>query len=259
MSYAVITGASGGIGQSVALELAQKGYSLILIARNEKALQELAAKTQKISGKNSHYLVADLSLPDSAKKVFEFSLSHTRDISILVNNAGYGLWGPFDTLTLEEQLNMMQLNMNCMVQLCHLFFPMMKQQSRSYILNVASTAAYQAVPQMSVYAASKSFVVFFSRGLRYEMRKTPVSVTVVSPGPTSTGFMNRAGMKEDWLVERSERFSMTADQVAKLAVKAMFKRKAEIVPGFLNALAAVLTSFAPKILAEKIAAGLYEK
>jgi short-subunit dehydrogenase len=112
---------------------------------------------------------------------------------------------------------------------------------------------------MSVYAASKSFVIFFSRGLRYELRNSPVSVTVISPGPTSTGFMNRAGMKEDWLVERSRKVSMTSDEVAAIAVEGMLKGKAEIVPGFLNVLAAKLTSFAPKILAEKIAARLYEK
>jgi uncharacterized protein len=259
MSYAVITGASGGIGQSIAMDLAKKGYGLILIARNESALQSLASKAETLSGKSCYYLAADLSKSDSAQKVVDFCKSKTTDISILVNNAGYGLWGSFDRLTLEEQMNMMQLNMVTMVQLSYLFVPLLKQQKRSYLLNVASTAGYQAVPLMSIYAASKSFVIFFSRGLRYEMRKSPLSVTVISPGPTSTGFMNRAGMKEDWLVKRSEKYSMTSDQVAGIAVKAMFKGKAEIVPGFLNALAARLTAFAPKILAEKIAAGLYVK
>lgn len=259
MSYAVITGASGGIGQSIALNLAKRGYGLILVARNETALKALAEQAQKLSGKECYYLVADLSLTDSPATVFEFCRKTTTDISVLVNNAGYGLWGPFDTLTLEEQLNMMQLNMTGMVKLSYLFLPVLKKQSRSYLMNIASTAAYQAVPLMSVYAASKSFVVFFSRGLRYELRKSPVSVTVISPGPTSTGFMNRAGMKEDWLVERSQKVSMTSDEVAAIAVDGMLKGKAEIVPGFLNVLAAKLTSFAPKILAEKIAARLYEK
>jgi len=259
MSYAVITGASGGIGQAIALNLAKRGFGLFLIARNEEALKALASKAGELSGKPSYFLSADLSKADAPAAVYDFCVKQTADINVLVNNAGYGLWGFFDNLTLDEQMNMMQLNMSCMVKLSHLFLPLLKKQNRSYLLNIASTAAYQAVPQMSVYAGSKSFVLLFSRGLRYELRKSPVSVTVISPGPVTTGFMDRAGMKEDWLRKRSEKVAMTADEVAAIAVDAMLKGKAEVVPGFLNALAARLTGFAPKSLTEKIAASLYEK
>ena len=259
MSYALITGASGGIGHSIALELAAKGYGLVLVARNAQALETLSRQAQELSKKESHFLATDLSQPGAADAVASFCKERNVEPSILVNNAGYGLWGDFDKLTLESQLNMMQLNMNTLVELCHHMLPVLRRQPQAYILNIASTAAYQAVPAMSVYAATKVFVLYFSRGLRHELRKTNVSVTVVSPGPVSTGFMNRAGMKEPWLVERSERFAMTPDAVASAAIQAMFRRKAEVVPGFLNSFAATLTGFAPKSLAEKIAASLYEK
>jgi len=259
MSYAVITGASGGIGQAIALNLAKRGYGLILIARSEEALKALALKAGELSGKPCYYLSTDLSKADAPAVVVNYCLKQTTDISILVNNAGYGLWGNFADLTLDEQMNMMQLNMSCMVKLCHLFLPTLKNQRRSYVLNIASTAAYQAVPQMSVYAGSKAFVLLFSRGLRYELKKTPVSVTVISPGPVTTGFMDRAGMKEDWLRKRSEKVAMSADEVAAISVESMLKGKAEVVPGFLNAVASKLTGIAPKSLTEKIAASLYEK
>jgi short-subunit dehydrogenase len=259
MSYAIITGASGGIGKEIALELATKGYDLFLVARNQDALSKLAEEAKNKSGRECRIFATDLSRPGAAKQVYDAFAAVSGELSILVNNAGYGLLGNFDVLTFDEQLNMMQLNMLTLSQMCYVFLPLLKKQQKSYILNIASTAAYQAVPSMSVYAATKSFVLSFSRGLHYELRQSPVSVTVISPGPVSTGFMDRAGMKEPWLVKRSEKFAMQPGQVAKLAVSAMFAGKKEVVPGFLNALAATLTSFAPKSLAEKIAAGLYEK
>ena len=240
------------------MELARKGYGLVLAARSEQSLRELADEATKISGKQNHVVAIDLSEAGATEPLAEFCKSNAPDISVLVNNAGYGLWGAVDELTLESQLNMMQLNMTAMVQLCHRMIPLLRHAPKAYILNIASTAAYQAVPAMSVYAATKSFVLQFSRGLHYELRKSNISVTVVSPGPVSSGFMNRAGMNEPWLVERSAKVAMTPDEVAQRAVKAMFNKKTEVVPGFLNALAASLTRFAPKKLSEKIAASLYE-
>jgi short-subunit dehydrogenase len=259
MSYAVVTGASGGIGKAMAYSLAQKGYDLFLVARSETALKEIADTLRQQSGRSCHYLATDLSHPDAPGQVAEAVTALTKDISVLINNAGYGLWGEFGELTLDDQRNMMQLNMFTLVALTHRLLPLLKQQPKSYVLNIASTAAYQAVPTMSVYAATKSFVLLFSRGLRHELHGTPVSVTVVSPGPVSTGFLHRAGMHAEWLVKRSAKYSMTPDEVARLALRAMFSEKAEVVPGFLNALSAALTRISPKRLTEKIAAGLYKE
>lgn len=259
MSYAVVTGASGGIGKALAFELANRGYDLVLASRNEQKLAEIASAIKSQTSQDCKFLGLDLSNEGAAKQLYEFCTQQNLPVSILINNAGYGLWGAFKDLTLDDQLNMMRLNMTNMVQLAHFFTPAMLKQAQSYILNVASTAAYQAVPSMSVYAASKSFVVLFSRGLRYELRKSSISVSVVSPGPVSSGFMNRAGMKEPWLIKRSEKYSMTPEQVAKITLRKMFKGKAEIVPGFLNALTVKLSYLSPNSLNETIAANLYKK
>jgi hypothetical protein len=259
MDFAIVTGASGGIGRAIALELASRGYNLLLIARNQGALQSISQEITDKFSRIVHHLSLDLSLESSPAKVLNFCKEQNIDPSVLVNNAGYGLWGDFESLSVSEQLNMMHLNMDCMVNLTHMFLPHLKSKVRSFILNISSTAAYQAVPTMTVYAASKSFVVSFSRGLRHELKNTSVSVSVASPGPVSTGFMNRAGMKESWLIKRSEKYSMTPEEVAKKLVNKMLSGSAEIVPGVLNAITAKLTSFSPKTLAETIAAKLYKK
>jgi short-subunit dehydrogenase len=177
-------------------------------------------------------------------------------VNILVNNAGYGIWGQVEKTPLPQLINMMQLNMVTVVELCSLMIPQLKNHEGSFILNIASTAAYQAVPTLTTYAASKSFVVLFTRGLRKELSGSNVSVTCVSPGATSTNFIDRAGMGV--LKKRAEKFSMTSDQVAKISVNAMFRKKAEVIPGFMNWLSAQLTYLLPKGIIENIAAGLYK-
>jgi uncharacterized protein len=140
--------------------------------------------------------------------------------------------------------------------LSHAMLPELKKHSKSYILNVASTAAYQAVPTLATYAASKSFVILFTRGLRLELKGTSVSVTCLSPGATSTNFVDRAGMEA--MKEKAEKFSMKPDLVAKIAIEGMFKGKAEILPGFVNWISVQLTYLMPKFIPEKIAEGLYK-
>jgi len=132
----------------------------------------------------------------------------------------------------------------------------LKKHSQSYILNVASKTAYQAVPTLATYAASKSFVILFTRGLRKELRDSTISVTCLSPGATSTGFIDRAGMTV--LKERAEKFSMSADQVANIAIKGLFSKRAEVITGWINWLSVQFTYLLPKGLIENIAAGLYK-
>ncbi len=142
--------------------------------------------------------------------------------------------------------------------LTHLLLPALRQQPHAYILNVASTAAYQAVPTLTVYAASKAFLLSFSRGLRYELRDTTVSVTCLSPGATTTDFADRAGMNAA-LQATANKVSMTPAQVAQAGVVALLAGEAEVIPGALNKVSAALTALVPKKLTEKIAAGIYEK
>ncbi len=255
-SYALITGASGGIGYHLALELARKKHNILLVARSEQKLKELSNQLVDQYGVKCDYLALDLSTKNSAPLLFNWCLTNKHEVDILINNAGYGLFGYFDKQDVMEVKNMMQLNMNTMMELCHLFLPMLKLKSRSYILNVASTSSYQAVPTLSVYAATKAFVVLFTRGLRYELKNTSVSVSCFSPGTTSTNFMDRARM--DALKQKAEKFSMNAGDVARIGIEGMFNGKAEIIPGFVNWISAKLTGFVPKALTERIAAGIYK-
>lgn len=253
----MITGASRGIGQSFARQLAAKGFNLLLVSRTGDELHTLAEELKQRFSVDVQYLAADLSHPDAPAAVAQWSKEKTSSLSVLINSAGYGIWGRFEDLDLRTQINMLQLNINAVVELTHLLLPRLKQQKQSYILNVASTAAYQAVPTLALYAASKGFVLSFSRALRYELKTTGVGVTCLSPGPTDTSFASRAGM--DALADLAAKFNMQPDDVARIGLKAMFRKRAEVVPGLLNRLSAFGAKLLPAHLTEKIGAGLYER
>ncbi len=258
MSYALITGASKGIGRAIAIELAARGVNLLLVARSEPLLKELC---EELNGKykvQAQFLAIDLADTTAGSQVFRWVQQHAYPVNILVNNAGYGLSGAFENYTPAEHSDMMRVNMQVPLELTALLLPMLKTQAQSYILNIVSSAAYQAVPGLTAYAASKAFLLNFSRGLRYELRKSNVSVTAVSPGATDTGFASRARIVNEKAVKAAERFNMTPGSVAKLAVDAMYARKAETVTGFVNKLAAFFVWLLPKNLTEKTAAGLYD-
>ena len=257
MVYALVTGASKGIGKAIAVELASRGHHLLLISRSGDVLKELAADIKNKYAVEVLWFQADLSNENGVKEVLDWCNQNLYQINILVNNAGYGLSGRFDEMPLPDQLNMMQLNMNCLVQLCYLFLPQLKQQQQSYILNIASSSAYQALPLMAVYAASKSFVLQFSRALTLELKKTSVSVTCISPGATDTDFVKRASIKEKAL-KAAKKVNMTPAAVAKIAVDSMYSKKTEIITGFINKAGAFLVWLLPKTLAEKTAMKIYE-
>ena len=257
MAFALITGASKGIGKAIARELAAKGFDLLLVARTESLLQQVTEEIEKDFGRKAHWLAMDLSAPGASQKIFDWCRENNYAVSVLVNNAGYGLSGTFGTYTLEENMQMLQVNVNVVVELTQLFLPQLKQQPKAYILNISSTAAYQAVPYLALYSASKSFVLQFSRALRYELKKTSVSVTCISPGTTDTDFAHRANVGEKAL-KTAEKFNMTPEAVAKVCVDSMLKGKTEVVVGILNKLGAFLTRLAPKKLSENTAAKIYE-
>lgn len=257
MTYALVTGASGGIGLCLAEELAKRKVNLLLVARSEDKLKAASARLKSNFGVETFFLSLDLSQPAAEVVVSNWIESYQWPVSILINNAGYGLWGSFEKLESSDINNMMQLNMNSMVNLCHRLIPLLEKQKQSYILNVASTAAYQAVPTLSVYAATKAFVILFSRGLRWELKDSAISVSCLSPGATSTGFIDRAGMQA--MKERADKFSMNPQLVAKAAIAGLFNKKAEIIPGFVNWVSVKLTYFLPKKWVEQIAFGLYKQ
>ena len=168
----------------------------------------------------------DFTQSGASYKIQQWCIDKNYSIDILINNAGYGLSGPFEKYAAKEHTDMMQVNMNVLVELSSLFLPELKRAPKAHILNIASSAAYQAVPGLSVYAASKSFVLSFSRGLQYELRHTNVSVTTVCPGGTDTDFANRANLIEK-ARKAGEKLNMSADAVAKMAIDAMLAGKTE--------------------------------
>lgn len=255
MSYALITGATKGIGKAIAMELASRMYNVLLVARSEDLLKEVADEIKTKYSANVQYLPLDLSVQNASENILQWVEKNNFPVSILINNAGYTIWNEFEKSNLKEQLNMLQLNIISMVSLTHSLLPVLHKQKQAYILNVASTSAYQAIPTMSTYAASKSFVILFTRGLRLELINSTVSVSCLSPGTTETDFMNRANMEA--LKETAAKFNMKPEVVAKIAIEGMLKKKAEIIPGFINWISVKMTYLMPKSIAENIAKGIY--
>ena len=257
MSYALVTGAAKGIGKGIARELARQGFDLLLIDKDEEAL----AATKKELGATSGALVSTLPLDISTVGALETITSWTaawhHDLQVVVNNAGFGLNGSFEQLSLDEQLNMIDVNIKAQVSLSYAYIPVLKKQTRSFLLNVGSTTCFQTVPYLNVYAASKAFVVSFTRGLRFELQDSSLSVSVLIPGSTDTDFVNRAGMSEE-VKKTAERFNMSPDLVGKIAVRGLFKGKAQIIPGFSNQLHGFFPRFFPKLFVEKIAGRIYK-
>jgi short-subunit dehydrogenase len=257
MEYALITGASKGIGRAIARELAGRGFNVLLVARSEDLLQQLATEISSRYKVQTDYLALDLSTAEAPQNVYDWCRARGYEVIALVNNAGYGLSGAFEKYGLTDHLNMMQLNMSTLVGMTRLFLPELKKHKRAYILNIASSAAYQAVPKLTLYAATKAFVLAFSRGLHQELHKTPVSVTCVSPGATDTDFPNRAQLGEKGL-KAAEKFNMPPETVASLAVKGMLAGKAEVITGFINKLGAAMAWLLPKTMVERTAMKIYE-
>lgn len=256
MSYALVTGASGGIGLALARELASRKHDVLLVARSADALKKHAEEIKSQYGVNTGYFPIDLAEAGAASKLVQWVKQSGYSVDILINNAGYGSWGTVESIPEKDFSGMMQLNMVTLAELCRALIPDLKLQKKGYILNVASTAAYQAVPTLAVYAATKGFVLLLSRGLKWELKGTNVSVSCLSPGPTSTGFIDRANL--GIIKDRAEKFSMTPEAVAKAAIKGMFTGKAEIIPGLPNWLSAKLAEIVPKGIPERIARDLYK-
>jgi short-subunit dehydrogenase len=258
MKYALITGASKGIGKSMAENLAVKKRNLLLVARSSDLLQNLAQNLKQQYQIETDWLAVDFTEDGAASKIHQWCVNKNYSIDILINNAGYGLSGAFENYSAKEHTDMMQVNMNIVIELCSLFLPELKKASEAHILNIASSAAYQAVPGLSVYAASKAFVLSFGRGLQFELRNTNVRVTTICPGGTDTDFANRANLI-DKARKAGEKLNMTSEEVAKQAINAMFAGKIEKIIGFVNQLGAAFVWLLPKKLVEKTAAGLYSQ
>jgi len=256
MSYALVTGASKGIGKAIAEELAQHGFDILLVARSAPLLKKTAEEIKNRFNVQCGYRVTDLTEPGAVRDILDWCLKNNYTVSVLVNNAGFGTAGPFEKSDPQEQEGMMWVNMLSPVLLCHAFIPVLRQQPKAYILNVGSTTAYHAVPLMSLYAATKSFILRFSRGLHEELRKTNISVTCICPGTTDTDFPYRAKVNPK-AIKTGKNFSMSPQEVARKAVRGMLNQKKELVPGFINKLTVFLVWLLPFNLTERTALKIY--
>lgn len=255
-TYALITGASKGLGKAIAIQLAKKGYNLLLVARSCDELAKLASEIQIANKVKVEYLAIDLAESSAVSTIVNWITGHGFALSILINNAGYGLWGDFASLDLAAQLDMCRLNMDTVIGLCHKLIPLLAKNEEAYVLNICSTAAYQSVPTLAVYSATKAFILSFTRAIRFELKKGPVSVSCLSPGPIDTGFAHRAGL--DAFNKMAEKFNMSPEEVAQIAIKGMFAKSAEIIPGITNWISIYANKILPKAFIEKMAAGIYK-
>lgn len=255
--YAIITGASKGIGKCIAIELAKRQYNLILVARSASLLTEVKEEIKIKFNVKVETLPLDLSANDSSQKLLAFCESNNFKVNILVNNAGYGLSGDLNKYSMEENSNMIQLNILSLTQNIQTFLPILEKNAPSYILNLASTAAYQAVPKLAIYSATKAYVLSLSRALYHELKPKNISVTALSPGATATEFSDRAQIGEKGL-KAAQKVNMTPEEVAKIGVEALFAKKPEVVAGVLNKIGAFGVWLLPKTISEKIAGSIYE-
>jgi short-subunit dehydrogenase len=231
--WAVITGASSGIGKALAFEFAAGGFNLVLIARNQMALAEVAAECLKQHRIEAEVIAADLSSIDTIDDVLNKLASppHPRFYEVLVNNAGFGIHGEFASGEIEQNVRLVNVQLTAALKLTRAMLPAMIRQRRGRILNVASVYSFSPVPLQSVYSACKAFLLSFSSSLQNELKGTGVTVTVFCPGVTQTEFRSRAGIGE-----KRKDSGMTAEEAAHAAYVKTLRGKHIVVPGFINRL-----------------------
>ena len=253
---ALITGASGGIGWELAKLFAADGINVVLIARTREKLEQLASNLESVHSIQAKVIAADLALSSTPADIFNITQQESIEIDFLVNNAGFGIRESFEHTDLKEILEMLQVNVTALTHLTRLFLDSMLSRKNGKILNVASTAAFQPGPWMAVYYATKAYVLSLSEALHYELRGTGVSVTVLSPGPTRTGFQERAGAKDIQLMKSRFMAVMDALTVAKKGYEGMMNNRKVVIPGLMNRILATGAHMGPRGIATAIAGSL---
>lgn len=251
--WAVITGASSGIGAELARVLAQRGYAIAAVARRQDRLESLQAELKASYGATVEVLALDLE--SAAAPIALVETLNARGIAVhtLVNNAGFGLRGRFATLPEDRQMAMIALNVTALTKLSRLLVPGMVERRSGGIVNVASTAAFQPGPNMALYYATKAFVLSLSEALHEELRPFGITVTALCPGPTETEFSKVAD------VEFSRKFrvgAMSAAEVARIGVEGYEAGKAVVVPGATNRFGSVAAQLLPRALTRRLAGRL---
>lgn len=252
MKTVLITGASAGIGYELAHIFAQNKYDLVAAARREDRLIELKTKIEESHGVKVIPVTKDLSLAEAPKEIYEELKNQNTRVDVLVNNAGFGLQGAFKDTDPDAELNMVDLNIRTLTELTKLFLRDMIARHEGKILNVASTAAFLPGPYMSVYYATKAYVLSFSQALAYESKKDGVAVSVLCPGPTETEFQKRAGIENSNLFRGGVFPVYSARKVAVAGYKGLMQGKTIIIPGFFNKFGAYSSRLSPSSITNKI-------
>jgi short-subunit dehydrogenase len=252
---ALITGASSGIGLELSKLFAADGYNLILVARSAAKLDQLAAELTQKDKIRVICLPKDLSSPTAAREIFEAVQAQGSPVDVLVNNAGFGVLGPFAEANLDEALQMLNLNIVALTVLTRLFLPGMVARKAGRILNIGSTGSFSPVPLMAVYGATKAYVLSFSEALAEELRNSGVTVTAFCPGVTITGFQERASIEKMNMLRFG---AMSAVEVARIGYRAMQSGKAVALPGLFNQLMAFGIRFSPRALTRRLSRRMME-
>ena len=245
---ALITGASAGLGSEFARQLSAKGYRLVLVARRKDRLDALAAELG-----HARTVASDLSAPGAVAALMADLAAHDETVSLLVNNAGFGLVGTFAALDGARQRAMIDLNCGALVELAHAVLPDMLAKKRGLILNVASTGAFQPGPGIAVYFATKAFVLSFSEALHEEVKASGVTVTALCPGPTATEFGAVAGLADNAVFDK---FAVEPEGVVRAGIEGLAAGRAVVVPGLLNKAGAQGHRLLPRAWLRRIAGSI---
>jgi uncharacterized protein len=237
--WAVITGASSGIGKALCFEFARGGFNLLLIARNEAALEQVAAECRDKYRVETEVFTADLSCEDPLARVVSL-LDSSRHYEVLVNNAGFGIHGDFGSTDIEQNVRLLNVQLTAALRLTRAVLPAMVRRGSGRILNVASVYSFSPVPYQSVYGACKAFLLSFSSALQSELAGTGVTVTVFCPGVTQTEFRSRAGIGQ-----KRQHGGMTAEAAARIAYVETLRGKRIAVPGWINRLYVLIAHILP--------------
>jgi short-subunit dehydrogenase len=252
--YALVTGASSGIGYELAKLFAEDGKNIVVVARNQDRLEKLKTEIEKKSGAKVIVLVKDLSKPNAPQEIFSELEKKNINVDVLVNNAGFPVHGKFAETDLKEELDMIQVNITSLTHFTKLFVKKMVENKSGWILNVSSTAGFAPFPLFSIYAATKAYVLSFSEAIANELQGTGVSVTCLCPGVTDTRFWETGGAGE----ARSARMmkKMDAARVARVGYMALKKQRVTVVAGLLNSFLMSSYRLAPRKLATRIGRSL---
>ncbi|MCM8557883.1 SDR family NAD(P)-dependent oxidoreductase [Sphingomicrobium sediminis] len=240
----LITGASAGLGVEFAKTYSKRGDRLVLVARREDRLKELAEELG-----NARVVAMDLSKEGAAAALFADLKAHDEQVDTLINNAGFGLVGRFESLDGPRQRQMIDLNCGVLTELAHGVLPAMHNAGKGAILNVASVASFQPGPGMAVYFATKAYVLSFTEALHEELKDSGIKVSALCPGPTSTEFGEVAGFGGNKAVET---VAMTAEEVVRIGVEGLDRNKAVVVPGIANKISANSSRFLPRSTVRRI-------